>query len=140
VDGVCEFFLCTKPYAPTSHPMFVMVERTPKICVDATFQGRDSGPYGPKTPAWRVGLCTDTLLASLSPTQNSSRNQAGDFGLLPEIPTEATWSRKLHPPRAGVSGPRLLASRDPAGVHVRCQPRVRPKTFVSGRRLRCGHD
>jgi hypothetical protein len=49
MDGVGELFLCTKPYAPTSHPMLVMVERTPRIYVVVTFQGGDSGPCGLET-------------------------------------------------------------------------------------------
>jgi hypothetical protein len=70
-DGVGEFLRCTKPYAPTSHPICLMVESTPRICATAISRA--------KTPVWKCSLCTDTLPASKVRLSSRAR-------IRPEIP------------------------------------------------------
>jgi hypothetical protein len=68
-DGVGEFYLCTKPYAPISHPICVLVERTSQSLAVAAFSGQRLRPLLPRDSGLELWLGRRHFASQKSPAQ-----------------------------------------------------------------------
>jgi hypothetical protein len=104
-------------YAPTSHPICVIVESTPRICVAAISRAETPAPG-----AWRLQSRNVVHAPTLCQPANSISVVEPELGqrLWPEILAWPTWTGDCTRPGPETPVWDFLVSRSPASVQARC--------------------